>query len=187
MIIEKNIEKIKEKYKNITKEEAMIISSYTCEAKDKNYSPYRLLNKSLVSKNRKYGIENVSKYLYTLLTSLRKLERFYPDPKNNFLYRCIRSKTLISNDPKKKNYIPYAIGNIKTFWGFTSTSPKIKTSYHFLGDDKKVKIKSGTVFILTGDIWGYDISLFNYYMENEILLEPERKIYIEHVQPEINK
>ena len=64
MIIEKNIEKIKEKYKNITKEEAMIISSYTCEAKDKNYSPYRLLNKSLVSKNRKYGIENVSKYLY---------------------------------------------------------------------------------------------------------------------------
>ena len=56
-----------------------------------------------------------------------------------------------------------------------------------MGDDKKVKIKSGTVFILTGDIWGYDISLFNYYMENEILLEPERKIYIEHVQPEINK
>ena len=73
----------------------MIISSYTCEAKDKNYSPYRLLNKSLVSKNRKYGIENVSKYLYILLTSLRKLERFYPDPKNNFLYRCIRSKTKI--------------------------------------------------------------------------------------------
>ena len=114
------------------------------------------------------------------------MERYYPDPKNNFLYRRIRSKTKISNDPKKKNYIPYAIGNIKTFWGFTSTSPKIKTSYHFLGDDKKVKIKSGTVFILTGDIWGYDISLFNYYMENEILLEPERKIYIEHVQPEIN-
>ena len=55
-----------------------------------------------------------------------------------------------------------------------------------MGDDKKVKIKSGTVFILTGDIWGYNISLFNYYMENEILLEPERKIYIEHVQPEIN-
>ena len=186
MIIEKNLEKIKEKYKNITKEEAIIISSYTCEAKDKNYSPYRLLNKSLVSKNRKYGIDNVSKYIYILLTSLRKLEKYYPDPKNNFLYRCIRSKTIISNDPKKKNYIPYAIGNIKTFWGFTSTSPKIKTSYHFLGDDKKVKIKSGTVFILTGDIWGYDISLFNYYMENEILLEPERKIYIEHVQPEIN-
>ena len=99
----------------ITKEEAIIISSYTCEAKDKNYSPYRLLNKSLVSKNRKYGIDNVSKYIYILLTSLRKLERYYPDPKNNFLYRCIRSKTIISNDPKKKNYIPYAIGNIKTF------------------------------------------------------------------------
>ena len=70
---------------------------------------------------------------------MRKLERYYPDPKNNFLYRCIKSKSKISKDPNNKNYIPYAIGNIKTFWGFTSTSPKIKTTYHFLGDNKKRK------------------------------------------------
>ena len=184
--VERNLKKIKEKYKNITEEEAVIISSYTCEARDKKFSPYRLLNKSLVSPNRKQGIDNVSKYLYILLTSLRKLERYYPDPKNNFLYRCIKKIIDLKIDPFNKNYIPYVVGNTKTFWGFTSTSPNIKTTYSFLGENKENKIKSGTVFTLTGDIWGYDISLFNYFMENEILLEPERKIYIEQVQPEIN-
>ena len=36
MTIEKNLARIIEKYKNIIKEEAIIISSYRCEAEDKN-------------------------------------------------------------------------------------------------------------------------------------------------------
>ena len=39
--------------------------------------------------------------------------------------------------------------------------------------------KSGTIFSLIEDIYGYDISLFNIYEEEGILLEPERKSIIE--------
>ena len=39
-------------------------------------------------------------------------------------------------------------------------------------------IKSGTIFRLEGDIWGYDITLFSKYDEKEILLEPERKFIV---------
>ena len=42
------------------------------------------------------------------------------------------------------------------------------------------------MFTLTGDIQGQDLTLFNYYKENEILLEPERKFKIEQVIPSIN-
>ena len=59
-----NFEKIKEKYKNISKEDAHIICPYTLEAKDENYSPYKIINLNLVSDNRKNGIKNISKYLY---------------------------------------------------------------------------------------------------------------------------
>ena len=72
--IKENLEKIKQKYPNISMEDANIICSYTCESKNKKFSPYRLLNSNLVSENRINGIEKVSKYLYILLKSLRKLK-----------------------------------------------------------------------------------------------------------------
>ena len=86
-VINKNWNKIKEKYPSITKEDSKIICSYTCESKDKNYSPYKILNKNLVSDNRKEGIMNVSKYLFILLKSIRKLDKYYPNDKNKYLYR----------------------------------------------------------------------------------------------------
>ena len=182
--IEKNFDQIRKEYPNISKDEAIIISSYTCESKQVNYSPYKMLNRALVSKNRKLGLDNVSKYLFILLRSLRKLKRYYPDPKSNFLYRCIDVK--VNVDPKSKDPVPYIKGNTKTFWGFTSTSTSMKSSYEFLGEKKDIKIKSGTIFTISGNIWGYDITLFNYYLENEVLLEPERKIFIYKQLPEIN-
>ena len=39
---------------------------------------------------------------------------------------------------------------------------------------------------MTGDIWGYDITLFNVFYEEEILIEPEREIMIEESIPPIN-
>ena len=39
---------------------------------------------------------------------------------------------------------------------------------------------------MTGNVWGYDIKLFNVYNEDEILLEPELKIKIKDVLPKIN-
>ena len=78
---------IKMKYFNLTKEDAYIICSYTCESLDEAFSPYRILNKNLLSDNKKNTVNNISKYLYILLKSLRKLPRYYS--KKSALYRCI--------------------------------------------------------------------------------------------------
>ena len=51
--IDDNFKKIKEKNDKITKEDAYIICSYTCETEEGEYSPYRILNTNLVSKNRR--------------------------------------------------------------------------------------------------------------------------------------
>ena len=59
----------------------------------------------------------------------------------------------------------------------------------FLGDNgyhEEKKLKSGTFFSLYGKIWGYDITVFNKYKEEEILLEPERKFRVENVIPDAN-
>lgn len=83
---------IKEKYPDLSFEDAKIITSYTCEAKNKIYNPYSILNKNLVNDDRKQGIQNVSKYFYILLMSLRKLPRYYPDKQ---LYRCLKKSYII--------------------------------------------------------------------------------------------
>ena len=183
--IDKNFDEIKKKYNNIAKDDAYIICAYTCESKDTTYSPYRILNQNLVSDNTKKGVENISKYLYIFLKSLRKLPRYYPTKTNKYLYRCITQKVSLSKDPFNDKLVPYMNGNKKTFWGFTSTSQNPKMTYKFLKD--KQQIKEGTLFVLGGDIWGYDIELFNYFGEKEILLEPERKFVVENVLPPLNE
>ena len=55
-IINKNWDEIKKKYSKITKEDSKVISSYTCESKNNKFSPYKILNKNLVSEDRKGGI-----------------------------------------------------------------------------------------------------------------------------------
>ena len=173
--IEKNFSKIKEKYDKIDKNDAYIICSYTCEASDPKYSPYKILNINLVSNDRKKGIKIISKYLYILLKSLRKLTIVIP---KNYIYRCLRNKVSLEKDPDNDKWIPYQVGNQKTFWGFTSTSPNIKTVFNFLDDNGSKNIKCGSIFHIEGEVWGYDITLFNIYNEKEILLEPERKYII---------
>ena len=180
-------QKIKEKYPTLSIEDAQIITSYTCEAKRHIYSPYFILNKRLVDDDREQGIKNVSKYFYILLMALRKLSRYYPDKQ---LYRCIKKKVTLY-DPSNKKYIPYEIGKEKTFWAFTSTSLNCRSSYKFLGKNNDVddtEYKSGTIFSLSGNIWGYDITVLSYFPEEgEILLEPERKYIIKEVMPELNE
>ena len=175
---------INEKYPKITLEEASVITSYTCEALQKKFNPYKILNKNLVSDDRKQGLQNVSKYFYLLLMTLRKLPRCYPDKQ---LYRCIDIIVHL-NDPFNKKYVPYELGKEKTFWAFTSTSTNNKSSYDFLGKKSPTdNYKRGTIFSLSGNIWGYDIKLFSCYpKEEEILLEPERKYIIKEIYPEVN-
>ena len=105
--IDDNLDKIKEKYNKINKEDAYNICSYTCESEKQEYSPYRIMNQNLVSENRKNGLNNISNYLYILLNSLRKLSRYYPSKKNKYLYRCITKQVNILIDPKNKKSVPF--------------------------------------------------------------------------------
>ena len=160
-IIDKNWKEIKKKYPEITEEEATIISSYTCDCEESDYSPYKILNDNLNSENREKGIQQVSKYFFILLCSLRKLERYT----DKCLYRYINKKIDLKN---------YNEGQTKYFYGFISIS------------QKNEQFKSGTIFSLNGNLIGYDISLFNIFRKNEILLEPERKYKIEKIENEKN-
>ena len=175
--IDANFNQIKEKYDRISKEDAYIICSYTCESIDHRNSPYAILNRNLDSEDKKKGIENISKYLFILLRALRKLKRYYP---NKYLYRCINLKVRIEKDPFNEKSVPYEIGNTKTFWSFISTYPNPKQAINFMSMDR-----GGTIFTIGGDVWGYDISLFNYFRETEIILEPERSFVIDNVIPPV--
>jgi hypothetical protein len=168
-------EDIKEKYPIIEKEEAMIISSYTCEAFDSNYSPYKILNRKLNEENREEGLKQISKYLFIFLKALRKLDRYYPTQK--YMYRCINRYINIKEDLFNKKIIPYQKGVKKTFYGFTSISTKENTIYYLNGKQKQ--FKEGTVFTIHGNYFGYDISLFNNSLEEEIIIEPENNFLVE--------
>ena len=73
--ISRNFESIKEKYKNISKEEAKTISVYTYELCESKYNVYRILNTNLVAKNRQQGIKNISKYLFLLLIAFKEIDK----------------------------------------------------------------------------------------------------------------
>lgn len=173
--INKNYDEIKKENPSITKEDALIISSYTYEPKTKyeQYRPYSLLNKNMVSSNRKVGVKNIDKYLLIFLLALRKLKR----TRINTLYRCITSNVKLDKDINGKNY-DYQKGNKKIFWPFTSASNEQEIAERFLKDNKW-----GTKYILKGEnLWGKDISLFNVCGEKEILLMPEMEYEIENIK-----
>ena len=178
-MIKLHFDLINQKYPFILEEEAKIISSYTCEAKNPYYSPYKILNRCLCEEHREEGIKKVSKYFYIFLKALRKLNVYYPEKK--YMFRCINKKINLNGDFFKKNVIKYKQGNKKTFWGFTSISSELNLKYYSKG--YKRDLKEGTIFDLCGNIWGYDISLFNEYLEEEILLEPEQESEIMNVIP----
>ena len=187
--IEDRESQIKEKYPNLSHNDSLIISSYTCEAINDDYSPYKILNRNLASDNRKEGLKKVSKYLYILLMALRKLKRYYPDEEQKYLYRGISIQVNTKIDPHRPKSVPYLRNKQKCFWAFTSTSPLESKAFDFLGNNgyhNEKQIKKGTFFSLYGKVWGYDISLFNTYNETEILLEPERKFRVENVISDAN-
>ena len=168
-------ESIRQQNQKISREDALIISSYTYEPKAmfRKYSPYRLLNTNLVTNDRKSGVINVEKYLFLFLCALRGLNKC----KNEYLYRCLSCHVKLEKDPNNDKFIPYKPGNQKIFWPFTSTSDDEKLTENFLGNG------TGTKYKIIGDnLWGYDITLFNVYGEKEILLEPEKQYVVQNVK-----
>ena len=93
------------------------------------------------------------------------------------MYRCINRNINIKEDLFNKKIIPYQKGVKKTFYGFTSISTKENTIYYLNGKQKQ--FKEGTVFTIHGNYFGYDISLFNNSLEEEIIIEPENNFLVE--------
>ena len=168
-IINSNFDQIKKNHPLLLKEEAYIISSYTYYDNKPNYNPYEIVNNNLCKEKRIEGIKNISKYFYLFLKALRNLNRYYP--KQKYLYRCINKKVSLKKDFFNEKLIPYESKRIKIFWGFISVSRSEKYTYNLNNEEKEIK----TVFSLFGDIWGYDISLFNEFKNEHIILEPEMK------------
>ena len=169
-------------YPYLSEQEALTLCSYSCEAFDNRYSPYKLLNENLVYDFRETGLGRISKYLYIFLNALRKLSRYYPNRNQNpkYLYRCINKKVALNNINLPHNIIPYAQNEMKTFWSFISTST-VTLNNNLGNHPNHQNMKEGTIFTLYGNVWGYDISLFNYHNEKEILLEPERIYLIDEI------
>ena len=174
-IIDFNFELIKKNNPIITKEEAYIISSYTCDSFDLNYSPYRILNNCLNDENRMEGIKKISKYFFIFLNSLRKLNRYYP--KKKYMYRCINKQLNLKEDFFNKKIVPYQKGIKKCFYGFISITSELNMNYNL------EKLKKGSIYDIIGDFWGYDISLFNENNEEQIILEPEHKFEVMNAVP----
>ena len=179
--IEKNFYIINKKFPKLTKGEAQIICSYNCIPYESNFSPYIILNTILCEENNYEQFIKVSKYFYIFLKALRKLDRYYIGSK--YLYKCIHKKVPLQFNIE--NGIVYKRGQKKCFHGFTSFSTFIKKNSFI--KNKNIYIKSGTIFALYGDIYGYDISLFNQLMEEEIILEPEQKCIIVNAIPSNNR
>ena len=173
--INEKFDKIRTKHPKITKEDAIIICSYTMdiENKYKADSPYKILNQNMTSENRKNGIQNISKYLLVFLLALRKLEKCYKD----ILYRGIGTNIINDKDINGNKY-KYDKGDIKKWWAFTSTTISETIAKKFLKNGYY-----GTIFLIKGsELWGYDLSDFSPFNEKEILLIPEREIEIKDIK-----
>ena len=161
--------------------------TYEWDAKElgKGTSPYRVLNNSLSVDRSNAALKKTRGFLFLLLQTLRKLPRFVPE--SHSLYRGL--KILVQTEagpkspaatqhtqqpqPSQPSQPLYAVGRTKTWWAFTSTTTSLEVTQTFLGKT------GGTLFVLGGEVWGYDISVFSDFPdEKEILLEPERKLRV---------
>ena len=178
IIINKNYDLIHKKYPLITKDEAITICSYSYQEDEFGYNPYEILNRNLCEENRIEGIKNISKYFFIFLKALRKLEVYYP--KQKYLYRCINKEvTLKDNFIFNNKQETYYYGRNKIFWGFISITTTENFTYYLNNKLKEIK----TIFDIFGNIWGYDISLFNESKNEHIILEPESNCFLLNVIP----
>lgn len=205
----------------LTDDEMSAIYMYTSSLFDSEKSPYELVNEALSSLNKDTEIQKVKMYLALLLSGIRKLPRTFPT-----LYILYRGIDVAVPIPKKNEgsssglgdadsgstavdigrgrapVTPYANGEEKTWWSFTSTTGTLNRAKYFTKRHEKKGVgkasmmpgigqpaqqqqqpekERGTLFIIT-TAWGYDISVFSEHPdEKEFLLEPERKMNVEGV------
>ena len=134
----------------LSNEEAAIVTSYTCEDKINETSPYRIINEKLREGKAQDQITNKKSYFCLLLRALRKLPRTKPQT----LYRGIRW------DKRE-----YKVGEEIEWQGFTSTSTSMKATQKFLTNSETKKVE-GTLFEIR-NTWGYDVHNFSDYTDEE--------------------
>ena len=83
---------------------------------------------NLCEEYREKGINNVSKYFFLFLKSLRKILRYYP--KQKYMYRCVEENVNLEKDILNKNIEPNKRGITKTFYGFTSITSNINEGFN---------------------------------------------------------
>ena len=135
----------------MTDDELKSLLLYTYEANIKDSNIYKNFNLSL-SERRSYFAGFFDDFMYHLLAGLRKL----PLSKQSVVFRGIREKL-----PPET----YAVNSLRMWLPFSSTSYSLKNALLFA--------KKGTLFIIVGEYWGYDIDGISYIKsEREVLLEP---------------
>ena len=95
-------------------------------------SPYKILNNSLSVDRSNAALKKTRGLLFLLLQALRKLPRFVPE--DNTLYIGLRAHVQTEPDPEFPGRKPYAAGNKKTWWAFTSTTTSLEATRVLLGD-----------------------------------------------------
>lgn len=156
----------------LTREDAATIAMYTFDfgdiggGKSGNYNPYSLINRGLLERN-KPQLHKLRGMIYKLLHALRSLQPIQPQT----LYRGIRERVLL-------NDTHYHKGNKIVWHTFSSTTLDMETTKLFLTDLATGKCE-GTLFIIRGAPWGYNIKPFSCFPEEEeILLEPEIELRV---------
>lgn len=142
---------------------------------DETISLFSMVNKALYTKEGKREIvKKYRKFLYLFLSGIRKLPRTIPV--DDILYRGLKTYVTMEDNGADA---PYAVDRVKTWWGFTSTSADERSAVPFLKDHNAENFGTGTMFIIRGRVWGYDISPYVFYEgEREFLIEPEQKMKV---------
>ena len=128
----------------LSKEESIIVTSYTYEDEKNMTSPYRIINDKLRDDKADDQLEGKKSYLRLLLRALRKL----PRTELQTLFRGI-----------KKDKHKYTVGEKIKWKGFTSTSTSMKVTQAFLTDPRIRKVE-GTLFEIRNE-WGYNVADFS--------------------------
>lgn len=130
-------------------DEAMGISIYTYEDSNPDDCPFRVMNTCLGRIRTMEALERIKDIFFFVVSGLRKLPRFYPTSKT--LYRGIRERVDLEM---------YTRGNVVTWSAFSSASTDMSVIRNFLMSSGDA---SGTMFIIQGDPWGYDIGDFSFF------------------------
>ena len=158
-------------FDGFTKEDATAVALYTFDFRgnDFEFNPYRIINKALAFSNEA-ELRRASGLLYIVMCSLRKLPRCT----GKTLYRGVRGGVDVSS---------YKEGSTVVWRGLSSTSPDMSVTKAFLAKSSDNGNVKGTLFVIENG-WGYDIQQYSLFPEEtEILLEPERRFYVQSVLP----